>query len=50
MSSKELYLLRLKKMQATVHAIRTVPKSVFEKISLASTSDTKIKKEASCPF
>jgi len=50
MSTKELYILRLKKMQATAEKISPASKSVTKKISLSVSSNKKPKKETNCLF
>jgi hypothetical protein len=50
MSSKDIYVKRLKAMQETAHKIKPAPKSVVAKISLSGSPDKNSKKEADCPF
>ena len=50
MSSKEIYLKRLKAMQETAHKIKPTPKTVINKISLSLPLAKNSKKEADCQF
>jgi hypothetical protein len=50
MSSKEIYLKRLKTMQETAHKIKTTPKAVTNKISLSVQPAKNSTKEADCQF
>jgi hypothetical protein len=50
MSSKEIYLKRLKRMQETARKIKPASESVTNKISLTGRQDKNSKKEADCPF
>jgi len=50
MSSKEIYLKRLKIMQATARNIKPAPKSATKAISLSAESGQHTKKEVDCQF
>ena len=50
MNTKEIYLDRLKKMQATVRKIKPAPKTITAKISLSNSSASMPKTERHLHF